>query len=521
MRSAWPLLAPVLTIAIDLVATTSPLFGFAAPTAMAQSATGVVTRHLQSLGDLVPRVVNGVRAGGSYTTVGMLARGGFFQCSGTLIGCRTFLTAGHCVSEPFVPSQYSVFLQHYGLVDVAAIERPAEYEFNVRSDIAVVTLSSPITAITPSSINTVAEPPLGTTADIVGFGGIGALLGPGTSSYFAGIKRRGKVVTATCTSVPESSHLCWNFEEPIGPPGEDSNSCKGDSGGPLFADVPGLGAAVVGVTSAGGESCLAPDNAVDADVHFDHGWIESVADEELGGPSCGPVAPVLEPGAEVHFDRFAMDSSTEGVAYSFTVPAAASRLRVTTNGQFFPVQNYNLYVKQGGPASVADHDCASTRLNSFEACSFAFPAAGEWGVLVANPGSSEGEYDLTVSILGAASLGPCTPFDVDGDGALLPLTDGLLALRRLFGMSGAPLTTTAVSGDGLRELPAIEAFLDGCDSDLDVDGDGLLDALSDGLLFVRYLFGISGDALVTDAVRVGCTRCNAEAIESYLQGLVG
>ena len=120
--------------------------------------------------------------------------------------------------------------------------------------------------------------------NIAGFGSVGEIQGPGTSQYFAGIKRRGTVVTAACTSVPESSHICWDFASPLGPPGTDSNSCKGDSGGPLFAAVTGLGTAVVGVTSGGNDSCLPLDNAFDADVHFDRAWIESVAGKHVVQP---------------------------------------------------------------------------------------------------------------------------------------------------------------------------------------------------------------------------------------------
>jgi hypothetical protein len=55
---------------------------------------------------------------------------------------------------------------------------------------------------------------------------------------------------------------------------------------------------------------------------------------------------------------------------------------------------------------------------------------------------------------------------------------------------------------------------------LDVDGDGSLDALTDGLLVLRYTFGFRGATLVTGAVDLaGCTRCDAGAIESYLGGL--
>ena len=51
----------------------------------------------------------------------------------------------------------------------------------------------------------------------------------------------------------------------------------------------------------------------------------------------------------------------------------------------------------------------------------------------------------------------------------------------------------------------------------DVDGDGQVDPLTDGLLTLRYEFGFRGATLVTGAVDLaGCTRCTAPAIEAFL-----
>jgi hypothetical protein len=56
----------------------------------------------------------------------------------------------------------------------------------------------------------------------------------------------------------------------------------------------------------------------------------------------------------------------------------------------------------------------------------------------------------------------------------------------------------------------------------DIDGDGELESLTDGLLVLRFLFGFTGAPLVTGAVdAVNCTRCTAPAIEAYLQALSG
>jgi hypothetical protein len=51
---------------------------------------------------------------------------------------------------------------------------------------------------------------------------------------------------------------------------------------------------------------------------------------------------------------------------------------------------------------------------------------------------------------------------------------------------------------------------------LDIDGNGSAQALTDGLLVMRYGFGFRGATLITNAVGSGCTRCDALSIEAYL-----
>ncbi len=57
-------------------------------------------------------------------------------------------------------------------------------------------------------------------------------------------------------------------------------------------------------------------------------------------------------------------------------------------------------------------------------------------------------------------------------------------------------------------------------SPIDIDGNGDVDALTDGLLILRYLFGIRGPALIEGAVANDCSRCTVFEIEEFLQGLV-
>ena len=54
----------------------------------------------------------------------------------------------------------------------------------------------------------------------------------------------------------------------------------------------------------------------------------------------------------------------------------------------------------------------------------------------------------------------------------------------------------------------------------DIDGNGAIDPLTDGLLALRYLFGFRGEALIVGMVAPDCTRCTAAAIEAFIAAKV-
>ena len=112
----------------------------------------------------------------------------------------------------------------------------------------------------------------------------------------------------------------------------------------------------------------------------------------------------------------------------------------------------------------------------------------------------------------------CFSFDVDENLEAQPLTDGLLVIRHLFGFSGDSLISGAVSGEAGRDSSeAIAGYLTDADSQLDIDGDGESKPLTDGLLLIRYLFGFSGDSLVSGAIGSGAERDTAEEVEAYIE----
>ena len=57
----------------------------------------------------------------------------------------------------------------------------------------------------------------------------------------------------------------------------------------------------------------------------------------------------------------------------------------------------------------------------------------------------------------------------------------------------------------------------GIDLSIDVDGDGSVDPLTDGLLIIRYLLGFSGNSLIDGAVGTDATRKTSEEIEDYIK----
>ena len=135
--------------------------------------------------------------------------------------------------------------------------------------------------------------------------------------------------------------------------------------------------------------------------------------------------------------------------------------------------------------------------------------------------SGSGPYTLTTN--GASGFSPPI-LDIDASGPPTkydPFTDGLLVLRYLFELSGPPLTAGALGGTAKRVDPVtVQVYLDSIRAALDVDGNGTPDALTDGLLIVRYMMGLRGDALITGAFDPTAPRKSALTIEPYLQGLM-
>jgi RHS repeat-associated protein len=201
----------------------------------------------------------------------------------------------------------------------------------------------------------------------------------------------------------------------------------------------------------------------------------------------------------------------------FAAPALAVSLTITRAGS-----------GDGGvTSSVGAIDCGAVCSDDFAVSTqitlMATPGGGSQFTGWLGPCSGTGActFTITGTTTASATFAPLslgTPsLDIDGNGAYDALTDGLLSLRYLFGLTGASLVQNAVGMGATRSTPmAIGAYLDDIRPTLDIDGNGQADALTDGLLIIRYLFGLRGASLVANAIAPGAPRNDTPAIEGLL-----
>ena len=107
-------------------------------------------------------------------------------------------------------------------------------------------------------------------------------------------------------------------------------------------------------------------------------------------------------------------------------------------------------------------------------------------------------------------------WDVDSDGNIDALTDGLLLLRYTFGLRNNELTNGAISTDSPLSPSAVETRIESTLPIADIDGSGEIDALTDGLIVLRYLFDIKDESLISGVVSDNATRSSLVEISQHL-----
>lgn len=128
---------------------------------------------------------------------------------------------------------------------------------------------------------------------------------------------------------------------------------------------------------------------------------------------------------------------------------------------------------------------------------------------------------LAASAFNTAPAAAAETLDIDANGTTDALTDGLLIMRYMFGIRGASLVQDAVGAARGRTDAEIETSLATLTQQtLDIDGNGSIDALTDGLMIMRYMMGVRGADLTVGITGAGATRTTPAQIEAYLATLI-
>lgn len=197
-----------------------------------------------------PNIYNGTPTGDFPAVAGLgvlFGDGSTGLCTATLIAPDILLTAAHCV-DGITAASAIFFPDGIPPVEYAGdrVIPHGEYRSGVAAfaDIALILLTKPVVEVTPMPYATQLPRPR-TKAAIVGYGDDG--LGN------TGAKQVGEVRVKRCPKALRKAGLekgqlltsiCWK------PKRKGSDTCKGDSGGPLIVD-----GAVLGVTSGGFPDC--------------------------------------------------------------------------------------------------------------------------------------------------------------------------------------------------------------------------------------------------------------------------
>jgi hypothetical protein len=124
---------------------------------------------------------------------------------------------------------------------------------------------------------------------------------------------------------------------------------------------------------------------------------------------------------------------------------------------------------------------------------------------------------VVITLSAPFAYGSPQSWDIDNDGNTDALTDGLIVLRFSFGLTGDSLTNGAISAESTLTSTQVETRMYAIQEIADIDGNGEIDALTDGLILLRYLFSISGDPLINGAIASNASRTSASDIQHYIE----
>jgi hypothetical protein len=92
----------------------------------------------------------------------------------------------------------------------------------------------------------------------------------------------------------------------------------------------------------------------------------------------------------------------------------------------------------------------------------------------------------------------------------------LMLLKASFGFTGEGLIDGTLAADSGMTLEDVEANMENTMTIADIDDDGEVNALTDGVILLRYLFGITDSTLTEGAIGPNAQRDTHQSIVDYL-----
>jgi hypothetical protein len=202
-------------------------------------------------------ITDGVQDDG-HRAVGYVRMGDSIGCTGTSVGRRTVLVAGHCIS----PGQPQTFvLEGADYTSSSSAIHPEHDPMTHDNDIGLLILGRGVHVV-PTAL-AAAPGPVGQEITLVGFGATAQ------EADDVGTKR-------TAVNTIESLHpTSFNF---AGTGNSTGNVCHKDSGGPVYAGVEGPGPQL-GVVIGGEKPCGTRGIAMRVDVYLS--WLRSTSGDDL------------------------------------------------------------------------------------------------------------------------------------------------------------------------------------------------------------------------------------------------
>ncbi len=240
------------------------------------------------------KIVGGTEAGSAWPEVAALLQGGEAVCTGVLIAPDVVLSAGHCGKRIDQVHLKAESLSGPGeTLGVREVVRYPQHYTTYDLEVLLLDRESSVTPATIAQDCVLDELVDGASATIVGYGAVDKR---GSEYVDELLHAQVQVTDPDCQATERG---CMEEVSPggeLGAGGDGTDTCYGDSGGPIFLNT-GDGDFLVGITSRGWDDVTVDCGQGGIYVRPDAvlSWLEEAGGWDLAQPDCGSGGTAAEP----------------------------------------------------------------------------------------------------------------------------------------------------------------------------------------------------------------------------------